>query len=266
MTNEITSIEQISSFIFDEHDIRIVRINGEPWFVLIDVCRALEMDENGATTKVAGRLDDDQRGVHQVNTPGGLQTVHVVSESGLYEVVMRSDKPKAKEFRRWITGEVLPSIRKNGSYALGGSRQAVKLTPNMLRAIADSVEWMEVAAPKAAAHDRVMEVDGGWYVATVARMFDIRPRALHEQLREWGATYKSGGTLTRASEFWCKRGWLKKRGPGTPVVTPDGLREMERRFGKTAVDPETSVPVLTAVLDGDIIRADSEAVGRAVTR
>lgn len=64
------------------------------------------------------RLDDADKGLTRINTPGGDQNVNIVNESGMYDVVLRSDKPQAKEFRRWITSEVLPSIRKTGSYGV----------------------------------------------------------------------------------------------------------------------------------------------------
>lgn len=255
---QLTS-ETNTSFAFDAHEIRIVMRDNEPWFVLKDVCDALKMTSNSATTKVADRLDDDQKGIAQMDTLlYGTQQMTIVSESGLYEVVMRSDKPEAKKFRRWVTGEVLPQIRKNGSYALSAEPRKVKLTPAMLRAIADSVDWVEVAAPKVAAHDKMLEVDGGWYVATVARMFGMGPRQLQETMRNWGATYRNTSGTSRAGDAWVQRGWLKKRGIGTPVVTPDGLKEIERRLGKTAFDPDTSVPVLSF----DFVASEIDAVDR----
>jgi len=90
-----------------------VVVDGDPWFVLADLCRALGI-ANAAN--VAARLSGEDRGVHRADTPGGLQNLTVVSESGMYEVVIRSDKPEAVRFRRWITGEVLPAIRRTGRY------------------------------------------------------------------------------------------------------------------------------------------------------
>ena len=100
---------------------------GEPWFVLKDVCNILGVvnDRN-----VAARLDEDEKDVCQMDTLGGTQNVTVVSESGLYHVILRSDKPEAKPFRKWVTSEVLPSIRKNGGYIAGQEQ----LTPQELMA------------------------------------------------------------------------------------------------------------------------------------
>lgn len=96
-------------------EVRAQEINGEPWFVLKDVCQVLGIAKHG---NVAHRLDEDQKGACLVGTPGGEQEMVAVNESGLYTVILRSDKPQAKAFRKWITGEVLPSIRKTGGYQI----------------------------------------------------------------------------------------------------------------------------------------------------
>ena len=86
----------------------------EIWFVLKDVCDALGHSNSRMVFK---RLDDDEKGVHQMDTLGGKQSLQVVNEAGLYNVILRSDSDKAKPFRRWVTHEVLPSIRKKGYYS-----------------------------------------------------------------------------------------------------------------------------------------------------
>lgn len=96
--------------------IRAIEQDGEPWWVLADVYRALELS---SPHKVAARLDDDEKGRNQIPTLGGPQEMAVINESGLYSVILRSDKPQAKAFKRWITHEVLPSIRRHGIYAPG---------------------------------------------------------------------------------------------------------------------------------------------------
>ena len=91
-------------------------LEGEPWFVAADVCRALELER---TNRALSRLDDDEKGTHSVSTPGGRQMMSIVSESGLYALVLSSRKPEAKALKRWITHEVIPSIRKTGGYIAG---------------------------------------------------------------------------------------------------------------------------------------------------
>lgn len=94
--------------------IRTTVVDGDPWFVAVDVCRALEV---GNSRQAVARLDDDEKGVISTDTLGGRQDVSIINEPGLYTLVLGSRKPEAKAFKRWITHEVLPSIRKTGAYA-----------------------------------------------------------------------------------------------------------------------------------------------------
>lgn len=96
------------------HEIRTVVQNGEPWFVAKDVCLALDVLWQGS--KSLEFLDEDEKGVGFFPTPGGNQDMLIISESGLYTLLVRSNKPQAKVFRKWVTSEVLPTIRKTGHY------------------------------------------------------------------------------------------------------------------------------------------------------
>lgn len=104
-------------------------MDGEPWFVLKDVCRVLEI---GNSRMIANRLDADEKGVSQIDTLGGKQETTVINESGLYNVILRSDKPEAKPFRKWVTSEVLPAIRKHGAYMTPETLQAAILNPDTM--------------------------------------------------------------------------------------------------------------------------------------
>ena len=95
-------------------DIRTVMLEGEPWFVAVDVCRALDIRNN---RDALNRLDDDEKGVSLIDTPGGQQELTIINEPGLYSLVLGSRKPEAKAFKHWITHDVIPAIRKTGSYA-----------------------------------------------------------------------------------------------------------------------------------------------------
>ena len=94
--------------------IRAIEKDGEPWFVAADVCKALELGETHVAMR---RLDDDEKDRYLIPTPGGNQEAYIVNEPGLYSLVLGSRKPEAKSFKRWITHEVLPSIRKTGIYS-----------------------------------------------------------------------------------------------------------------------------------------------------
>lgn len=106
---------KIQVFEYQNNKVRTVDMDGAPWFVLKDVCEVLGL---GNSRMVSDRLDEDEKGVSKIDTLGGVQNVTIINESGLYNVILRSDKPEAKPFRKWVTSEVLPSIRKTGSYTM----------------------------------------------------------------------------------------------------------------------------------------------------
>lgn len=101
----------LQAFAFDAHAVRVVMCNENPWFVAADVLSALTLDR-----KALERLDDDEKGVNSIHTPGGEQEMTVINESGMYNLILGSRKPEAKRFKKWVTSEVLPAIRKTGIY------------------------------------------------------------------------------------------------------------------------------------------------------
>lgn len=106
--------QQLAPFDFEGRQVRIVTdAQGEPWFVAADVLSTISLDR-----KALERLDDDEKGVNSIHTPGGVQEMTTVNEPGLYALVLGSRKAEAKRFKRWVTHEVLPTIRKTGSYAV----------------------------------------------------------------------------------------------------------------------------------------------------
>ncbi len=96
--------------------VRTVQRDGEPWFVATDVCRALEHSNSRMALE---RLEDDEKGVSSIYTHGGRQEVSIINEPGLYALVLGSRKPEARAFKRWITHDVIPAIRKTGGYIAG---------------------------------------------------------------------------------------------------------------------------------------------------
>ena len=101
-------------------NVRVVERDGEPWFVAADVCKALEIANN---RDALTRIDDDEKGVALADTLGGKQEVTIVNEPGLYSLVLGSRKPEAKVFKRWVTHEVIPTIRKTGGYVQAGREE-----------------------------------------------------------------------------------------------------------------------------------------------
>ena len=114
--------------------IRTLNLNGEPWFVAADVCKALELGNPSMTVE---RLDDDEKGISTIDTLGGKQCMAIINEPGLYSLVITSRKPEAKAFKRWITHEVIPAIRKHGAY-ISPNAEAVQVTPTIEQYIASA--------------------------------------------------------------------------------------------------------------------------------
>jgi prophage antirepressor-like protein len=115
----------VVTFNFVAQTVRIVMMGDEPWFVAADVCEVLEIAE---THRALARLDDDEKGRHTMTTPGGNQEVSTINESGLYSLILTSRKPEAKKFKKWVTSEVLPAIRKTGHYELPNAAQTLLLS------------------------------------------------------------------------------------------------------------------------------------------
>lgn len=111
-------MNKVTIFKYEESKlVRTMNVSGEPWFVLKDVCDVLGLS---TPARVAERLDSDEVSqAHLIDSMGRSQEMTIISESGLYNVILRSDKPEAKPFRKWVTAVVLPSIRKNGGYIAG---------------------------------------------------------------------------------------------------------------------------------------------------
>lgn len=107
----MTSLTQFT--FHNEYNVRIIDLDGELWFVAADVASALDYPSAPQMTR---NLDDDEKGMHNVHTLGGSQEMLIINESGLYSAILKSRKPEAKKFKKWVTSEVLPSIRKTGKY------------------------------------------------------------------------------------------------------------------------------------------------------
>lgn len=119
MQNLSTATAQVIPFRFETREVRTLLIGDQPWFVANDVSAALQYSEASAMTR---HLDDDEKGLSIVQTLGGDQEMLVINESGLYSAILRSRKAEAKRFKKWVTAEVLPAIRKHGRYVDSNNR------------------------------------------------------------------------------------------------------------------------------------------------
>lgn len=150
-------------FEYGDQPVRTIVIDDEPWFVAPDVARILGYSEASAMTRT---LDDDEKGLHSVQTPGGPQTVTVVSEPGLYSAILRSRVDGARMFKRWVTHEVLPQIRKTGTFETAPAHALPQTFSEALRALADTHEAKELAEAKVA---QLEPAASAWSVMAEAR-------------------------------------------------------------------------------------------------
>lgn len=127
-------MNEVKLWQYESHDVRTIEKDGEPWWVLSDVCKVLELSN---PSKVAQRLDEDERSNFELGRQGAAT---IINESGLYNVILRSDKPQAKPFRKWVTSEVLPSIRKHGAYMTESTLEQALTSPDFLIKLAEQLK------------------------------------------------------------------------------------------------------------------------------
>lgn len=173
--------------------VRTVLINNEPWFVAKDVCDCLEIVNN---RQALTRLDDDEKGVISNDTPGGKQNLQAVNEYGLYSLILSSRKREAKQFKRWITHDVIPSIRKTGSYT---SKFAIPQTlSEALQLAADQAKQIEIDKPKVLFAESVQVTTSTILIRELAKLISqngvkVGEKRLFEWLRGKGYLIKKIG-------------------------------------------------------------------------
>ena len=200
-TKEGSSMTQLTPSTYNDQPVRVVTIDGEPWFVLADLCKVLDLPQ---VSRVKARLDDaltQSKGI--TDSMGRAQEATVVSEAGMYEVVIRSDKPEAAAFRRWVTSEVLPSIRKHGGYLTPEKAEEIISNPDVIIELAQTVKREKAARlameslvhelePKADMYDRFLGADGTYSIGNVAKMVGLSQNKLFDRLRNSGVLIAKG--------------------------------------------------------------------------
>jgi prophage antirepressor-like protein len=225
--------------------VRSILIDGDPWFVAADVCKALELEK---TNRALSRLDDDEKGAHSVSTPGGRQRMSIISESGLYSLILGSRKPEARAFKRWITHEVIPSIRKHGAYmtdslldALEAHPEAVPEYLNRLRSEnarkRELTRCLRLALPKAEYYDAFVDPADCTNIRTTAKELGVPEKQFTRYLEEkkylfrdknrklFPRAVKKSAGLFLVRDFYTERG---KLGHYT-LITPAGKRHFLER-------------------------------------
>ena len=213
--------------------------DGEPWFVARDVCDCLELVN---TTRALCELDDDERGFHIVNTLGGPQTLSIISEPGLYSLILRSRKPQARTFKRWITHDVLPTLRRTGHYSMPAPSSApVAVDADLARLMLDRLTIIEQQlAPlkeKAGRFDAFLSVDGTASLTEAAKMLGMTAISLAKLLRgdalRWLFKKNGNGGPNIPTAEVIRNGWMVLKAARSPF---DGRLHSSARFTAQGLD------------------------------
>lgn len=188
-------IEVFENPIFGQ--IRMVMVDDEPMFCLADVCKALELSNSRI---VADRLDEDERRKLDLPRQG---VTWFVTESGLYAVILRSDKPNAKKFRKWVTSEVLPSIRKHGAYATKDTIDKIISNPDYGIALLQSLKEEREKREEAERRNAILSHVNKTYTMTeIAKELGLRSaNELNRWLSDMHVQYKVNGTWVMYSDY-----------------------------------------------------------------
>lgn len=217
MNKKENKVEAIRVFNYGENEnapIRVQVINGETWFVAKDVCDRLGLTNS---RKALQSLDNDEKGVTTGYTLGGNQTMAIVNESGLYSLVFQSRKPGAKKFRKWVTMEVLPSIRKTGGYSVKSSRKRLPMPKDRDEVLgsffAELPKWVTIENEK-----------------EVARFFGVNRHHVHEVLMGRRSGYAVLAALTEHGSQ------NRKKGIRRPDLRPEAMAVKTRQLALEFAD------------------------------
>lgn len=205
-------MNELTIYDYEGAEIRTLLKDGEPRFVAKDVCGVLGVVNSNDAVKA---LDDDEKGVEKIYTLGGPQEMTVITESGLYTLIMRSNKPEAKKFRKWVTQEVLPTIRKHGAYMTPETIKEMLAKPESAITLLKTLEQehkarvaleekVKLDAPKVQYADSVAGSKNSRLVREVAKLakqmgLSYGGTRLWNKLREWGYIEKNSTEPTQAA-------------------------------------------------------------------
>lgn len=210
-------MNELQNFDFNGSGVRVITDNPDsPLWIASDVAKVLGYSATAAMTRT---LDADEKGVHNLHTLGGVQEVTVITESGLYAAILKSRRPEATEFRRWVTREVLPSIRKRGGYLTPEATEKALTDPDFIIRLATELkeeqskrkeleEKRAIDAPKVEYHDRFISEDSDVFtIDDWAAQYGLRKGEGLRLLREKKIIYRKAVT----SEFSKKKEELVER-------------------------------------------------------
>lgn len=193
-------MNEVQLFNFENHEVRSLLINSEPWFVGKDVAEVLGYER--ADNAIRNHIDKEDKLMHQISASGQNRNMTIINESGLYSLVLSSKLPSAKKFKRWVTSEVLPALRKTGQYQvkeLSGSELMAKALIEAQSVLAAKDKQIEQMKPKVVFADAVATSHTSILVGELAKILkqngiDMGQKRLFAWLREKGYLIKRQGT------------------------------------------------------------------------
>lgn len=223
--------------------VRTLVIDGEPWFVGKDVAEALGYGAGKSLANaVANHVDEEDKGVTEMMTPGGRQKIIIINESGLYSLVLSSKLPSAKEFKRWITHEVIPAIRQHGAYMTPEVIQKSLQDPDFMIQILQNLKQEQERnraleadnqrmRPKEIFADAVSVSKDGILVGALAKLIhqngvEIGQKRLFQWLRDHGYLMKSGADKNMPTQRAREMGLFKVK--ERAIDNPDGSVRLTR--------------------------------------
>lgn len=221
-------------------EIRTAKQGDEVLFIAVDVCKALDIKD---TSRAVSRLDGDEKGTTLIRTLGGEQNVLTVNEYGLYSLVLSSRKPTAKAFKRWVTHEVLPTIRKTGGYLTPEKVEEVLSNPDTIIKLATDLKeerakrqeaeaLLQVAKPKVVFADSVANSENTILIGELAKLikqngYDIGQKRLFAWMRENGYLIKQqGGSYNMPTQKAMQLELFKIK--ESSIIQPDGAVRLTR--------------------------------------
>ena len=238
-------MNNLQEFNFKGNDVRTVQIDNAPYFVGKDVADILGY-KNGSRD-INKHVDDDDKLKYQIGTAGQLREQTVINESGLYSLILSSKLPAAKEFKHWVTSEVLPTIRKHGAYLTDSAIEQTLTDPDYLIKLATQLKTeregrliaeQQVAEdrPKVTYYDKVLANPSLVTITIIAKDYGMSGREMNAKLHELGIQYKQGKTWLLYSKYQ-HNGWthsdttMVKRKDGTEKAVLNTKWTQKGRLG-----------------------------------
>lgn len=237
-------MEDIQIFNSEEFgDVRALELNGAPWFVGKDVAEALGYGAGKSLANaVSKHVDEEDKGVTEMMTPGGVQKVIIINESGLYSLVLSSKLPSAKKFKHWVTSEVLPTIRRHGAYMTEEALEKAITEPDFLIRLAtqlkeekakrlEAEKQIEADRPKVTFANAVNVSKDGMLLGMLAKLLhqngvDIGQKRLFQWMRDKGYLMKNGTDKNMPTQKSRELGLFKVK--ERAIDNPDGSVRLTR--------------------------------------